>query len=58
MVGAGLESYSDDRASVLVAVDQEVRSAAKPGATVDRSRIRLTLVRAGDGWLVSAVKVF
>jgi Mce-associated membrane protein len=56
--GAGLESYSDDRASVLVAVDQEVRSAAKPGVTVDRSRIRLTLVRSGDGWLVAAVTVF
>ncbi|MDT7539951.1 MAG: Mce-associated rane protein [Actinomycetota bacterium] len=58
VVGAGLESYSHDRASVLVAVDQELHSATKPGATVDRSRIRMTLVRSGDGWLVSAVKVF
>jgi Mce-associated membrane protein len=58
VVGAGLESYSDDTASVLVAVDQEIHSATRRGPTVDRSRIRLTLVRAGDGWLVSAVKVF
>lgn len=58
VVGAGLESYSHDRASVLLAVDQALRSATKPGATVDRSRLRMTLVRSGDGWLVSAVKVF
>jgi Mce-associated membrane protein len=58
VVGAGLESYDDGRASVLLAVDQELRSAAQTGARVDRSRIRLTLVRSGDGWLVSAVKVF
>ena len=57
VVGAGLESYADGRASVLLAVDQEIRSASRPAATVDRSRIRMTLVRAGDGWLVSAVKV-
>jgi len=43
---------------VLVAVDQEIHSATRRGPTVDRSRIRLSLVRAGDGWLVSAVKVF
>ena len=57
VVAAGLESYAGDRASVLLAVDQELRSATKQGATTDRSRIQLTLVRAGDGWLVSAVKV-
>jgi Mce-associated membrane protein len=56
--GAGLESYADGRASVLLAVDQEIRSASRPAATVDRSRIRMTLVRAGDGWLVSSVQVF
>ncbi|MCU1592565.1 MAG: hypothetical protein JWP11_3821 [Frankiales bacterium] len=58
VVGAGLESYSNDRASVLLAVDQEIRSARQPGPTVDRSRIRITLVRSGEGWLVTAVKVF
>ena len=57
VVGAGLESYGEGRASVLVAVDQAIRSATKPGVTTDRSRIRLSLVRAGDGWLVSAVRV-
>jgi Mce-associated membrane protein len=57
VVGAGLESYADDKASVLIALDQEIRSATRPGPTVDRSRIRLTLVRSGNGWLVSAVKV-
>ena len=58
VVGAGLESYTHDRANVLVAVDQELRSATRPGPTTDRSRIRLTLVWSGDGWLVSAVQVF
>ena len=58
VVGAGLESYGHGRATVLLAVDQEIHSARRPGPTVDRSRIRMTLVRSGDGWLVSAVKVF
>jgi Mce-associated membrane protein len=57
VVGAGLESFSADRATVLLAVDQEIRSAAA-GVTVDHSRIRMTLQREGNGWLVSAVKVF
>jgi Mce-associated membrane protein len=57
VVGAGIESYADGTASVLLAVDQEIRSATKRGPTVDRSRIRLTLVHSGDGWLVSAVRV-
>jgi len=57
VVGAGLESLSGDRASVLVAVDQEVRSAVRKGATIERNRIRLTLTRSGGGWLVAAVKV-
>jgi Mce-associated membrane protein len=57
VVGAGLESYADGRASVLVAVDQAIRSATRPGVTTEHSRVRMALVRAGDGWLVSAVKV-
>jgi Mce-associated membrane protein len=58
VVGAGLESYGDGRASVLLAVDQELHSAAQPGPTLERNRIRLVLVRDGDGWLVSSLKVF
>jgi Mce-associated membrane protein len=57
VVGAGVESYAEGKTIVLLAVDQELRSAARPGATVEHSRIRLTLVRSGDGWLVSAVTV-
>jgi Mce-associated membrane protein len=58
VVGAGLESYAGDRASVLLAVDQEIHSAIQPGPSTERTRIRLVLVRAGDGWLVSSLKVF
>jgi Mce-associated membrane protein len=57
VVGAGLELYGGSRASVLLAVDQEIRSARQPGSSVDRSRIRMTLQHAGNGWLVSSVKV-
>lgn len=58
VVGAGLESYADGRASVLLAVDQAVRSATEAGTQVDRNRIRMRLVRSGDGWLVSEITVF
>jgi Mce-associated membrane protein len=57
VVGAGLESLSGGRASVLLAVDQEVRSGRRPGVTTDRNRIRMTLVRSGNGWLVTGVMV-
>jgi Mce-associated membrane protein len=57
VVGAGLESFSGDRATVLLAVDQVVRSATRRGSTIERSRIRMTLTRSGGGWLVAAVKV-
>jgi Mce-associated membrane protein len=57
VVGAGLESLSGGRASVLLAVDQEIRSSRKPGVTTSRSRIRMSLVRSGDGWLVTGVRV-
>ena len=58
VVGAGLESYGGGRAGVLLAVDQEIRSANQTGASVDRSRIRMTLRHVGNGWLVSSVQVF
>jgi hypothetical protein len=57
VVGAGIESLSGERATVLVAVDQEVRSARQVGRTVKPSRIRMTLVRSGGGWLISALQV-
>jgi Mce-associated membrane protein len=57
VVGAGLESYSSGQARVLLAVDQQIRSARQAGVTTDRSRIRMSLVRAGNGWLVTSVTV-
>jgi Mce-associated membrane protein len=58
VVGAGLESYGDGRASVLLAVDQETRRAGQAGPSVERSRIRMRLQHVGNGWLVTAVNVF
>jgi Mce-associated membrane protein len=58
VVGAGLESFGHGRATVLLAVDQEIRSARQSGATAARNRVRMGLVHAGDGWLVTAVTVF
>jgi Mce-associated membrane protein len=58
VVGAGLESFGHGHAVVLLAVDQQIRSARQTGPTQDHSRIRMTLVKAGDGWLISALTVF
>jgi Mce-associated membrane protein len=57
VVGAGLETFAPSRATVLLAVDREIRSARASTPSVEHSRIRMSLVRSGDGWLVSAVSV-
>lgn len=58
VVGAGLESLSSDagtdRAVVVVAVDQTIRTAGA-AARVERNRLRMTLVRPADTWLVERV---
>lgn len=46
-----------DTATVLVFLDQESRNKLRTTPRVDRNRVLLTLVRQGDKWLVSEVKV-
>jgi hypothetical protein len=46
-----------DTATVLVFLDQESKNKLRPTPRIDRNRVVLTLVRNGDKWLVSEVKV-
>jgi hypothetical protein len=46
-----------DTAVVLVFLDQESKNKLRTTPRVDRNRVALTLVRRGDRWLVSEVKV-
>ncbi|MGB6246246.1 hypothetical protein [Gordonia sp. (in: high G+C Gram-positive bacteria)] len=57
---AGLISRSDDRAVVLVAIDQNVRSPRMPAVSegIDyQSRVKITLTRDGDDWKLSDLTV-
>jgi Mce-associated membrane protein len=55
VVGAGLEAVEGDTATVLVAVDQAL-TAQGQGARTEANRVRMTLVRQGGSWRVSAVE--
>jgi hypothetical protein len=46
-----------DTATVLVFLDQESKNKLRTTPRVDRNRVLLTLVRHGEKWLVSEVKV-
>ncbi len=55
VVAAGLESFESDRAVAVVAVDQQI-AAKGAQARVERNRLRMTLVRGKDTWLVEKVE--
>lgn len=55
VVAAGVERLEDDRAVVLVAVDQAVTAGGQPTRT-EANRVRMTLVRQDGRWLVQDVE--
>jgi Mce-associated membrane protein len=55
VVAAGLESFEPDRAVAVVAVDQQI-SAKGAQPRIERNRLRMTLVRGKDTWLVEKVE--
>lgn len=56
VVAAGLESFEpDDRAVAVIAVDQVIATKDAPPRT-ERNRLRMTLVRPADTWLVERVE--
>ena len=55
VVGAGVESDADGRVVVIVAVDQVVRTAGAADQT-EQNRLRMTLIRPDDTWLVERVE--
>lgn len=57
VVAAGVKSASEDRAEVLLFVDQEVTNAVAKKPQVDRNRILMSLEKHDDRWLVSSLKL-
>jgi Mce-associated membrane protein len=55
VVAAGVETLEDDRASVVVAVDQNITTAGQPART-EANRLRMALVRRDGSWLVERVE--
>lgn len=55
VLAAGISSASADRAVVLAIVDESVTNTAAPKGAITRYRMKLTLDRVGDRWLVSDV---
>lgn len=54
---AGVQSVDDERAVVLVFLDQEVTNVTVPEGRVDASRMVVSLVRDGDRWLLDAAEL-
>ena len=55
VVAAGVEELSDERASVVVAVDQNITTQGQPART-EANRLRMVLVRREGTWLVERVE--
>ncbi len=52
---ASVRSVSPDEVVVLLFVNQTTTSTRITGPKVDQSRVRMTLVKSGDDWLVSKI---
>ena len=55
VLSAGVTSLGDERAVVVLFVDQTVQSKGLTEPRIDRNRVELTLDRDGDDWLISAL---
>jgi len=55
---AAATDVTSDRATVLVFVDQRVTNTSLQAPAVEKDRLRLTLVRSGNDWLVSRLETF
>ncbi len=57
VVEAAVKSASANKVEVLLFVDQSITNRALPKPQIDRSRLRMTLEKVGDRWLVSRVEL-
>ncbi|MET7769473.1 hypothetical protein [Nocardia sp. NPDC005366] len=57
VVDSAVKSASDDRAEVLLFVDQTVTNTASPDPRVDRSRMLMTMERVDGRWLAAKVSL-
>lgn len=53
VAGSSVVSAEPDRVVLLVFLDQVTQTKANPSARIDGARVRATLQRQGDQWLVS-----
>ncbi len=56
VVEAGLISNNSDHADVLLFVNQKTTSSDSPDATLDGSRVKVSLTKNGSGWKVSGLR--
>ncbi|HEY0560565.1 MAG TPA: hypothetical protein VGD03_09805 [Frankiaceae bacterium] len=57
VVGAAPSHVGAEHATVLLFLDQTVTNTAAPDPRLDRNRLTLSLLRAGDHWLVSDLQL-
>lgn len=55
VVASGVQSFEEDRAVVVLFVDQTITNTNSPQPRIDRNRMRMTLVRQDGRWLVDDV---
>jgi Mce-associated membrane protein len=57
VVESAVKSVTTNKVQVLLMVDQSVNSLASPEPQIDRSRIKMTMQKVGDRWLVSNIEL-
>lgn len=57
VLNAGVVRAEQDRAVLVLFVDQTITNTNSPQPRVDRTRMQLTLVHPGDKWLIDDVKL-
>lgn len=55
VLASGIARTGEDRADIVLFLDQRTTSKAKPEGTVFHNQVVLTMARQGDAWLVSAM---
>jgi Mce-associated membrane protein len=53
---AGVEDLTDDKATMLVFVDQKSERAKDKEASVSAAQLHVTAERKGDGWVITGLK--
>ena len=57
VLSAGIAELDENRAVVLLFVDQKITNVNSPEPRIDRTRMQMTLSRENNHWLIADIKL-